>query len=160
MWGQEASRVLADEFALYDFTVEAQSLSLVPTEEYVQQYQQLIERWQANETTLNLASDLAKFENALTLLPSSYTSMQRQQVVEQLSSIYLTSLQVSGILARQQQVATQDQQIVDYQSQLSELKSSLSSRRTTSYAQMSDAQWQAYYQQQIEQFRIEFFSIN
>ena len=29
VWGQEASRVLADEFALYDFTVEAQSLSLV-----------------------------------------------------------------------------------------------------------------------------------
>lgn len=160
VWGLESSRVLADEFTLYDFSLEAQSLILQPAEEYVQQYQQLIERWQANEATLSLTSDVARFEKALTLLPSSYTLAQRQQVVEQLSSLYLTPTQVSDILARQQQVATQEQQVRDYQSQLSELKFSLSSQRTTTFAQMSDSQWQAYYQQQIDQFRIEFFSIN
>ncbi|WP_038173254.1 hypothetical protein [Vibrio pacinii] len=160
VWGLESSRVLADEFTLYDFSLEAQSLISQPAEEYVQQYQQLIERWQANEATLSLTSDVARFEKALTLLPSSYTLAQRQQVVEQLSSLYLTPTQVSDILARQQQVATQEQQVMDYQSQLSELKFLLSSQRTTTFAQMSDSQWQAYYQQQIDQFRIEFFSIN
>ncbi len=160
VWGLESSRVLADEFTLYDFSLEAQSLISQPAEEYVQQYQQLIERWQANEATLSLTSDVARFEKALTLLPSNYTLAQRQQVVEQLSSLYLTPTQVSDILARQQQVATQEQQVMDYQSQLSELKFSLSSQRTTTFAQMSDSQWQAYYQQQIDQFRIEFFSIN
>jgi len=160
VWGQEAHRILADEFDLYDFTLEAQTLTRVDAEEYVAQYQQLLERWRQKSANLGLVNELAIFEKAISLIPLTYTSSQRQQVVEQLSSLYLTPAQANEIAVRELQVASQTQQVADYQAQLSQLKQALNAERETVHGQMSDAQWQHYYQQQVERFRRQFFSSN
>ena len=157
LWGQQASSILADEYALYDFSLDAQTLTSSDAGDYVAQFQQLTERWQDSQEALGFNNDIAKFEKAVSLIPSHYTPTQREQVVEQLSSIYLTPSQATSILARQQQVESQAKQVSDYQTQLSQLKSTLSSQRTTIYAGMNDAQWQEYYQQQVEAFRSDFF---
>jgi len=157
LWGQQASSILADEYALYDFSLDAQTLASSGAGDYVIQFQQLTERWQDSQEALGFNNDIAKFEKAVSLIPSHYTPTQREQVVEQLSSIYLTPSQATSILARQQQVESQAKQVSDYQTQLSQLKSTLSSQRTTIYAGMNDAQWQEYYQQQVEAFRSDFF---
>lgn len=160
VWGQDAHRLLADELALYDFTLEAQALNAVSAEEYVAQYQQLIERWRQKSANLGLVNELAIFEKAISLIPLTYTSSQRQQVVEQLSSLYLTPAQANEIADRELQVASQTQQVAGYQAQLSQLKQALNAERETVHGQMSDAQWQHYYQQKVERFRRQFFSSN
>jgi|GEM_PF-1755992 len=160
IWGQQAETILADQFSAYDFALESYSLADSSPGDYLAEFQSLALRWQSNANLVGLEGDLETFETALSLIPANYSQQQREFVISQLSATYLTPEQASDILARQQQVQVQQQEVQDYQSQLSALETSLSQQRTSTYAALSDAQWLSYYEEQIRQFRIEFFKSN
>ncbi|KLN64981.1 hypothetical protein [Vibrio sp. VPAP30] len=157
VWGQKAETLLADQFAAYDFVLESQSLADSSPNDYLAEFQSLAQRWQKDASSVGLDGGVETFETAVSLIPASYSQQQRELVIGQLSVTYLTHEQAGDILARQQQVQVQQQEVLDYQSQLSALKSSLSQQRTSTYGAMTDLDWIAYYNEQIRQFRIEFF---
>ncbi|EPM7731158.1 chromosome partitioning protein ParA, partial [Vibrio vulnificus] len=62
IWGELADSLFADEFALYDFSLDSESLSQSDPEEFVASFQRLMEQWQYREQSLGLVSDSAKYE--------------------------------------------------------------------------------------------------
>ncbi|MEX0335219.1 chromosome partitioning protein ParA [Vibrio tubiashii] len=158
IWGQKAETIFADQFAAYDFALDSQALADISPDDYLAEFQSLTQRWQQNSASVGLDGDVATFETAVSLIPASYSQQQRDAVVNQLAATYLSSEQINEISTRQQQVKEQQQEVKDYQSQLSALKSSLSQQRTSTYSAMTDSDWMAYYNEQISQFRIDFFN--
>ncbi|WCP69638.1 chromosome partitioning protein ParA [Vibrio tubiashii] len=158
IWGQQAETIFADQFAAYDFALDSQALADISPDDYLAEFQSLTQRWQQNSASVGLDGDVATFETAVSLIPASYSQQQRDAVVNQLAATYLSSEQINEISTRQQQVKEQQQEVKDYQSQLSALKSSLSQQRTSTYSAMTDSDWMAYYNEQISQFRIDFFN--
>ncbi|MGY0217508.1 hypothetical protein ACWJJH_08955 [Endozoicomonadaceae bacterium StTr2] len=157
IWGDLADVVLADEFALYDFSLESQQLADNNPDNYIEEYQQLLTRWQSHSGALSLDSNAAIYEKGVNLIPISYTKAQRNQVISQLARHYLTEQQSMAISRRGQQVATQQAQVADYQTQLLQLKAALSQQKATTHADMPDTEWQQYAEQKISEFRINFF---
>ncbi|MEF1306862.1 chromosome partitioning protein ParA, partial [Vibrio owensii] len=84
--------------------------------------------------------------------------IEREALIEELQHTYLSEQESEEIHAREQQVAEQKQQVRDYQSELQQLESKLATQRATSHAGLSDSEWQRYYQQEVANFRREFFS--
>ncbi|MDC5811404.1 chromosome partitioning protein ParA [Vibrio europaeus] len=158
IWGQQAETIFADQFAAYDFALDSQALADISPDDYIAEFESLTQRWQQNATSVGLDGDVATFETAVSLIPASYSQQQRDAVVNQLAATYLSSEQINEISTRQQQVKDQQQEVQDYQSQLSALKSSLSQQRSSTYSAMTDSDWMAYYNEQISQFRVDFFN--
>ncbi|MDC5805291.1 chromosome partitioning protein ParA [Vibrio europaeus] len=158
IWGQQAETIFSDQFAAYDFALDSQALADTAPDDYLAEFESLTQRWQQNATSVGLDGDVATFETAVSLIPASYSQQQRDAVVNQLAATYLSSEQINEISTRKQQVKDQQQEVQDYQSQLSALKSSLSQQRTSTYSAMTDSDWMAYYNEQISQFRVDFFN--
>ncbi|CAE6914944.1 hypothetical protein ACOMICROBIO_NCLOACGD_02379 [Vibrio sp. B1ASS3] len=158
IWGELAEVIFADEFALYDFSLQAEQLNSTPAQDYVQAFEDLVKEWQGNEETLGLASEQAKYERAVALIPDNVSQTEREALIEELQQTYLSEQESEEIHAREQQVAEQKQQVRDYQSELQQLESKLAMQRTTSHASLSDSEWQRYYQQKVADFRREFFA--
>ncbi|MDC5851692.1 chromosome partitioning protein ParA [Vibrio europaeus] len=158
IWGQQAETIFSDQFAAYDFALDSQALADISPDDYLAEFESLTQRWQQNATSVGLDGDVATFETAVSLIPASYSQQQRDAVVNQLAATYLSSEQINEISTRKQQVKDQQQEVQDYQSQLSALKSSLSQQRTSTYSAMTDSDWMAYYNEQISQFRVDFFN--
>lgn len=158
VWGAHAVKLLADEFALYEFSIESQMLSQTGSEHFFDDFQLLLERWQESENAIDVETSSAKYERGVALIPSHYTSEQRNAVKKQLASAYLNLQQIKAIAMRQQQVIEQAQAVNDYNVQLSQLEASLAEQRATRFAALSENQWQRYSQQQISVFRREFFN--
>ncbi|WP_199437322.1 chromosome partitioning protein ParA [Vibrio owensii] len=157
IWGELAEVIFADEFALYDFSLQAEQLDSIPAQDYVQAFEDLVHEWQGNEETLGLTSDQAKYERAVALIPNNGSQTEREALIEELQQTYLSEQESEEIHAREQQVAEQKQQVRDYQSELQQLESILATQRATSHAGLSDSEWQRYYQQEVADFRREFF---
>lgn len=158
IWGELAEVIFADEFALYDFSLQAEQLDSTPAQDYVQAFEDLVKEWQGNEETLGLTSDQAKYERAVALIPNNVSQTEREALIEELQQTYLSEQESEEIHAREQQVAEQKQQVRDYQSELQQLESKLAMQRATSHAGLSDSEWQRYYQQEVADFRREFFA--
>ncbi|WP_414932624.1 chromosome partitioning protein ParA [Vibrio europaeus] len=158
IWGQQAETIFSDQFAAYDFALDSQALADISPDDYLAEFESLTQRWQQNATSVGLDGYVATFETAVSLIPASYSQQQRDAVVNQLAATYLSSEQINEISTRKQQVKDQQQEVQDYQSQLSALKSSLSQQRTSTYSAMTDSDWMAYYNEQISQFRVDFFN--
>lgn len=158
IWGELAEVIFADEFALYDFSLQAEQLDSPPAQDYVQAFEDLVQEWQGNEETLGLTSEQAKYERAVALIPDSVSQTEREALIEELQQTYLSEQESEEIHAREQQVAEQKQQVRDYQSELQLLESKLATQRATSHAGLSDSEWQRYYQQEVADFRREFFA--
>ncbi|QLK44186.1 chromosome partitioning protein ParA [Vibrio owensii] len=158
IWGELAEVIFADEFALYDFSLQAEQLDSTPAQDYVQAFEDLVKEWQSSEETLGLASDQAKYERAVALIPNNVSQTAREALIEELQQTYLSEQESEEIHAREQQVAEQKQQVRDYQSELQQLESKLATQRATSHAGLSDSEWQRYYQQEVADFRREFFA--
>ncbi|KGY09418.1 hypothetical protein [Vibrio sinaloensis] len=158
IWGELAGVIFADEFALYDFSLQAEQLGAAPAQDYVQAFDDLVKNWQGSEEALGLASEQAKYERAVTLIPNHISQSEREALVQALAQQYLTQQQSDDIRARKQQIVDQQQQVRDYQYELEQLKSTLEAQRSSSHAHMSESQWQSYYQQQIASFRRDFFA--
>ncbi|OAN11399.1 hypothetical protein A3K86_20860 [Photobacterium jeanii] len=157
LWGDLADTVFADEFALYDFTLASQQLEQSTSEDFLANYQALLKKWQTADTSLSLDNNMALYEKGMSLIPSTYSQAQREQIKQQLTEQYLTQEQSVSIAHREQQVAEQQVQVEDYQSQLAQLTASLNHLRSTSLSGMSETDWQYYQQQKISEFRIAFF---
>lgn len=160
IWGELADVVFADEFALYDFNLEAQQLNTQSPESFLQAFEQLIIDWQENAEAIGLTNDQAKYERAVALIPNSISFPDRQTIIAELERTYLTKDESEEIHAREQQIAEQKEQVRDYQQALQQLESRLRKERATSHAGLSDPEWQSYYQQEIADFRREFFLLN
>ncbi|WP_043882961.1 chromosome partitioning protein ParA [Vibrio campbellii] len=158
IWGELAEVIFADEFALYDFSLQAEQLASTPAQDYVQAYEDLLQTWQGSEAALGLESNQAKYERAVTLIPDGVTESEREALIQAFQQSYLSEQESEEIVAREQQIAEQKQQIRDYQSELQQLESRLASQRATSHASWSDSEWQRYYQQEVADFRREFFA--
>ncbi|GAB7222710.1 hypothetical protein VoSk93_19260 [Vibrio owensii] len=158
IWGELAEVIFADEFALYDFSLQAEQLNSTPAQDYVQAFEDLVQEWQGNEETLGLTSEQAKYERAVALIPDSVSQTEREALIEELQQTYLSEQESEEIHAREQQVSEQKQQVRDYQSELQLLESKLATQRATSHAGLSDSEWQRYYQQEVADFRREFFA--
>ncbi|CAK4067656.1 hypothetical protein [Vibrio sp. 16] len=158
IWGELADVIFADEYALYDFSLQAEQLGAAPVQDYVQAFDDLVKNWQGSEEALGLASEQAKYERAVTLIPNHISQSEREALVQALAQTYLTQQQSEDIQARKQQIVDQQQQVRDYQHELEQLKSTLEAQRSSSHAHMSESQWQSYYQQQIASFRRDFFA--
>lgn len=158
IWGELAEVIFADEFALYDFSLQAEQLASIPAQDYVQAYEDLLQTWQGSEAALGLESHQAKYERAVALIPDGVTESEREALIQAFQQSYLSEQESEEIVAREQQVAEQKQQVRDYQSELQQLESRLASQRATSHASWSDSEWQRYYQQEVADFRREFFA--
>lgn len=158
IWGELAEVIFADEFALYDFSVQAEQLASTPAQGYVQAYEDLLQTWQGSEAALGLESQQAKYERAVALIPDGVTESEREALIQALQQNYLSEKESEEIVAREQQIAEQKQQVRDYQSEFQQLESRLASQRATSHASWSDSEWQRYYQQAVADFRRAFFA--
>ena len=158
IWGELADVIFADEFALYDFNLEAQQLNTQSPESFLQAFEQLIIDWQENTEAIGLTNDQAKYERAVALIPNSMSFPDRQTIIAELQKTYLTKDESEEIHAREQQIAQQKEQVRDYQQALQQLESRLRKERATSHASLSEPEWHSYYQQEIADFRREFFS--
>ncbi|NAX21192.1 chromosome partitioning protein ParA [Vibrio sp. V39_P1S14PM300] len=157
-WGEAANIVFADEFAVYDFSLETQQLATESPDQFVQSYRHLLNQWHKSEAAIGLVSSAAKYERGLSLIPHSYSQTQREQVSSQLAAMYLSDAEANDIQARAQQVAEQTTQTQSYQQQLERLKRTLEQQRQSRFANLTDSEWQQYYDDQISEFRISFFS--
>ncbi|NIY89351.1 chromosome partitioning protein ParA [Vibrio campbellii] len=158
IWGELAEVIFADEFALYDFSLQAEQLASTPAQDYVQAYEDLLQTWQGSEAALGLESHQAKYERAVTLIPDGVTESEREALIQAFQQSYLSEQESEEIVARAQQITEQKQQVRDYQSELQQLELRLASQRATSHASWSDSEWQRYYQQEVADFRREFFA--
>ncbi|NOH72556.1 chromosome segregation ATPase [Vibrio pectenicida] len=155
VWGDFANVIFADEFALYDFSLELGSLSDTSVEEFVDDYQALLAKWQRQEVLLVLESDHSKYEKGVSIIPITYSPDQVQEIKNQLAKRYLTDKDLSAIIAREQQVVQQNDKVDQYQTKLSALNESLRAQRQIT--NLSDSEWQTYTEKEISKFRKDYF---
>ncbi|MEZ8543961.1 chromosome partitioning protein ParA [Vibrio splendidus] len=158
VWGELAHQLFADQFAHLDFTLDANTLKENEASHFLANYQDLLSEWQNNTDTLNAETQLQKYELAVSLIPSSYNPDEVASVKTDLQEAYLDEVQASNISAREQQVAQQQQTVMSYHEQLDQLNATLGSQRSSSYATLTQQDWDSYYQQQVTDFREQFFS--
>ncbi|MEZ8882594.1 chromosome partitioning protein ParA [Vibrio sp. 10N.222.54.F6] len=158
VWGELAHQLFADQFAHLDFTLDANTLEKNEASQFLANYQDLLSEWQNNTGTLNAETQLQKYELAVSLIPSRYSPAEVASVKADLQDAYLDEAQASNIAAREQQVAQQQQTVMSYHEQLDQLKATLDSQRSSSYATWTQQDWDSYYQQQVTDFREQFFS--
>ncbi|MEZ9310677.1 chromosome partitioning protein ParA [Vibrio sp. 10N.286.49.F3] len=158
VWGELAHQLFADQLAHLDFTLDANTLEKNEASQFLANYQDLLSEWQNNTGTLNAETQLQKYELAVSLIPSSYNPAEVASVKADLQDAYLDEAQASNIAAREQQVAQQQQTVMSYHEQLDQLKATLGSQRSSSYATWTQQDWDSYYQQQVTDFREQFFS--
>ncbi|MEZ9764423.1 chromosome partitioning protein ParA [Vibrio splendidus] len=157
VWGELAHQLFADQFAHLDFTLDANTLKENEASQFFANYQDLLSEWQNNTDTLNAETQLQKYELAVSLIPNSYSLAEIVSVKADLQEAYLDETQVSNIAAREQQVTQQQQTVMSYHEQLDQLKATLDSQRTSRYATWTQQDWNSYYQQQVTDFREQFF---
>ncbi|MFI3274264.1 chromosome partitioning protein ParA [Vibrio sp.] len=157
VWGELAHQLFADQFAHLDFTLSTDTLAEVEATEFVSHYQTLLSEWETKTGTLNAETPAQQYELAVSLLPNSYNSAELATIKAELQDTYLDAAQADNIAAREQQVAQQQQTVTTYHDQLDQLKSSLNSQRSANHANWDTQQWNDYYQQQITEFREQFF---
>ncbi|MEZ8289549.1 chromosome partitioning protein ParA [Vibrio sp. 10N.237.312.B06] len=158
VWGELAHQLFADQFTHLDFTLDANTLKENEASQFLANYQDLLSEWQNNTDTLNAETQLLKYELAVSLIPSSYSPAEIVSVKADLQETYLDEMQTSNIAAREQQVAQQQQTVMSYHEQLDQLNATLDSQRSSSYATWTQHDWDSYYQQQVTNFREQFFS--
>ncbi|MFL9777886.1 chromosome partitioning protein ParA [Vibrio cyclitrophicus] len=158
VWGELAHQLFADQFAHLDFTLDANTLKENEASQFLANYQDLLSEWQNNTGTLNAETALQKYELAVSLIPSSYSPAEIVSLKADLQETYLDEMQASNITAREHQVAKQQQTVMTYHEQLDQLKATLDSQRSSSYATWTQQDWDSYYQQQVSDFREQFFS--
>ncbi|UOE90460.1 chromosome partitioning protein ParA [Vibrio splendidus] len=158
IWGELAHQLFADQFAHLDFTLDANTLKENDANQFLANYQDLLNEWQNNTGTLNAETQLQKYELAVSLISSSYSPAEVASVKTGLQEAYLDEAQASNIATREQQVAQQQQTVMSYHEQLDQLKATLGSQRSSSYATWTQQNWDSYYQQQVTDFREQFFS--
>ena len=158
VWGELAHQLFADQFAHLDFTLDANTLKENEASQFLANYQYLLSEWQNNTGTLNAETALQKYELAVSLIPSSYSPAEIVSLKADLQETYLDEMQASNITAREHQVAQQQQTVMTYHEQLDQLKATLDSQRSSSYATWTQQDWDSYYQQQVSDFREQFFS--
>ncbi|MEZ9547957.1 MULTISPECIES: chromosome partitioning protein ParA [Vibrio] len=157
IWGELAHQLFADQFAHLNFTLSANTLEEVEATEFVSHYQDLLAEWANKTGTLNAETPAQQYELAISLLPNSYSSAELATIKVELQEIYLDAEQADNIVAREQQVVQQQQTVMTYHEQLDQLKSSLDSQRSASHANWDTQEWNSYYQQQVTEFREQFF---
>ena len=157
VWGELAHQLFADEFAHLDFTLSASTLTEVEATEFVSYYEALLSEWESKKGTLNAETPAQQYELAVSLLPNSYSSIELATIKAELQETYLDAAQADKIATREQQVAQQQQTVMTYHEQLDQLKLTLESQRSADHANWDAQQWNDYYQQQIAEFREQFF---
>ncbi|WP_448216931.1 hypothetical protein [Endozoicomonas sp. 2B-B] len=158
VWTKDGFAFFADEFALYDYKLDAQSLKELPSDEFVDRYLSLREKWQSEDDVFGLTTKTAQYEQALSLMPEQYTASEREQVRTALAQHYLSREQEFVIIKRQQQLIEQQQNVQDYQAGLRELKAQLAMQRAGQDSELAGERWQSYYQKQVEDYRRRFFA--
>ncbi|NMT17789.1 ATP-dependent dsDNA exonuclease, partial [Vibrio parahaemolyticus] len=89
IWGELADVVFADEFALYDFNLEAQKLDTQSPDNFLRAFEQLTIDWQEHAGAIGLTSDQEKYERAVALIPNSMSFPDRQTIIAELQKTYL-----------------------------------------------------------------------
>ena len=157
VWGELAPQLFSDQLAHLNFTLSASLIKEVEATEFVSHYRNLLMEWDGQAEVLNADTAAKKYELAISLLPSSLSPTELASIKTELQEIYLDEAQANNIMARDQQVAQQQQTVATYHEQLAQLKSSLYVLRSTSHRDWSSQEWNSYYQQQIYSFRESFF---
>ncbi|WP_333918621.1 chromosome partitioning protein ParA [Vibrio crassostreae] len=157
IWGELAHQLFADQFARLDFTLSTNTLEEIEPTEFISHYQDLLAEWANKTGTLNAETPAQQYELAISLLPNSYSSAELATIKAELQDTYLDAAQSDNIAAREQQVARQQQTVMSYHEQLEQLKATLDSQRSASHANWDTQEWNSYYQQQVTEFREQFF---
>ncbi|WP_299141953.1 chromosome partitioning protein ParA [uncultured Vibrio sp.] len=157
VWGKLAHQLFADQFAHLDFTLRANTLEEIEPTEFVSHYEALLSEWESKTGTFNAETQAQQYELAVSLLPNSYSSSELATIKAELQETYLDAAQADNIAAREQQVAQQQKTVMTYHEQLAQLKSTLDSQRSANHANWDTQQWNDHYQQQITEFREQFF---
>ena len=157
-WGKYAGLLFADEYALYDFSLQGGQLGeVINVDEFVAGYQTLTGNWQQSLENFGLKSPQAKYEQALNLLPPSFSASQRQTAQNRLADYYLTPQQQTSMQIRVQEVQQQTRVLQDYQQGLEALNKTLLQLRQTSKAHLSPVLWQDHQSKQRYLYRLDFF---
>ncbi|WDE00725.1 hypothetical protein [Thalassomonas actiniarum] len=159
VWGQDAELLYRDEYALYDFSLQGRELAqLSGVEAFIDGYRQLTSRWQGKLASFELQTSQAKYEQALSLLPPSFSESQQAMARAELAHLYLTPEQAASVQQRAGQVAQQADTVASYQQGLAALNRELALLRKTTLAHLSTAEWQSYQSTQKYRYRLDFFA--
>ncbi|WDE13471.1 hypothetical protein [Thalassomonas haliotis] len=159
VWGADAELLYRDEYALYDFSLQGRELALLSgVEAFINGYRRLTKSWQGKLASFDLQTGEAKYEQALSLLPGSFSESQRARARAELAHLYLTPRQAASVRQRAQQVALQSDTLAGYRQGLAALNRELAQLRKTSLAHLSLAEWQSYQSKQKYQYRLDFFA--
>ena len=158
VWGNTANLLFADEFAVYDFSLQAEELRSASAQEYLKMFKNLMQNWKEEKQILGLVSPQAKYEQAVSLISPQITPIERKKLIQSLQATYLNKKQISQVRWRKQQISDQKRNIKEYQYQLEMLKHNLN-QEYLNQPNLDKQDWDTYYQQQIEDFRRSFFQI-
>ncbi len=156
IWGEQAELLFAKENAFYE---QRQQLAELQEES---KYQTDGERLEALEQLYTDQDDEiapeTKYEQALSLLSDGLEGEELSQLKNKLASRYLDEDKVRQIEVRETQVIEQSQQVQSYQQGLAQLERDLAAARNSEYTHLSEAEWQIYKDQQIFDYRQQFFA--
>lgn len=162
VWGDDAVLLFQQQDAYYDYR-----LSLVDpdsrlnqtqnADDFINEYNAMLAERGDDLDSFALASDTAKYEEALQLIPQSMSEDQTARIKAELASQYLTVNERQSIVNREQQVDKQEQEITNYQQGLNHLEATLANERATSKKTMNGEDWQVYKADRLYQYRLDFF---
>ena len=163
VWGKDAKLFFKSQDAYYDYRLSLAGLEnrfnqTHNADDFIEQYNQMLQEHSADLVSFSLNSDIAKYEAALQLIPENMTEEQSANIKAQLASKYLTANEQQSIASRVEQVNQQTQEITNYQQGLNQLEITLTHERATSKKTMNEQDWQVYKTERFYQFRFNFFN--
>lgn len=163
VWGKDASLLFEQQDAYYDYRLsladpDNRFNQTQNADDFMNEYNEMLEEWGDDLDSFSLNSDIAKYEQALQLIPSSMPDNEAARIKDELASQYLTANDQQAIANRSEQVDAQQQEISDYQQGLNQLEVTLANERATSKQALSDEDWQVYKADRLYQYRLDFFS--
>ena len=163
VWGKDAAQLFQHQDAYYDYRLaladpENRFNQAQNADDFINEYNSMLAERDVDLDSFALSSDIAKYEEALALIPRSMPEDETARIKAKLASQYLTANEQQSIVNRDQQVDKQEQEITDYQQGLNELEVTLANERATSKKTMNDEDWQVYKAERLYQYRLNFFS--
>lgn len=163
VWGKDAAQLFQHQDAYYDYRLALADPENIfnqaqNADDFINEYNSMLAERDVDLDSFALSSDIAKYEEALALIPRSMPEDETARIKAKLASQYLTANEQQSIVNRDQQVDKQEQEITDYQQGLNELEVTLANERATSKKTMNDEDWQVYKAERLYQYRLNFFS--
>lgn len=156
IWGSDADDLFAAENQFYEDQLALSTLQEESQYWSAEETLDALNEWQESQGDKLTAEE--KYQQALSLLDDGKTSSEQQDLRKQLANQYFPAEKSNQIRNRQDQVAQQEADVQGYQAGLSKLKSDLAAQQNSSHNSIPANEWDNYVDDQITQYRKDYFS--